>query len=151
MLFQTWAVGCINALDGAPNAELMRVLYSKSGGDLIKETAAAGLQRIALRVIKEDIKKESSTLQDYHEYNLDVFKKALLPHIRSLIRDAPRNAATGYPQILVKEDIVMAKARVQWEINTALLLLNKPILTTSSGAQAPTILPRSVPMPSNGV
>jgi hypothetical protein len=147
MLFQTWAVGCINALDGAPNAELMRVLYSKSGGDLIKETAAAGLQRIALRVIKEDIKKESSTLRDYHKYDLDVFKKALLPHIRSLIRDAPRNAATGYPQILVKEDIVMAKARVQWEINTALLLLNRPILTASSGAQAPTILPGSVPMP----
>jgi hypothetical protein len=40
----------------------------------------------------------------------------------------------------------MAKARVQWEINTALLLLNRPILTASSGAQAPTILQGSVPV-----
>ena len=151
MIWQTWAVGCINALDGAPNAELMRVLYSKSGGDLIKETAVAGLQRIALRVIKEHLSSPSPTLQDYHEYNLDVFKKAFQPHLRRLIRDAPRNAATGYPQILVKEDIVLAKARVQWEINTALLLLNRPIRTTSSsGAKAPTMQPMVLPS-SHGV
>ena len=132
--FVAWeaeVVSLFKKLKGAPSAELLKVVHSKSLGDLIKEAGISALLRISLIALRADFEAESSMLRGYTGYDFSKFHHVLAPHIQTVIDSAPKNAMTNYPQLINLSDMEKAKKRVTWEVETALALIPNPKLERS--------------------
>ena len=112
----------INALKGVPKAGVQRAVWSKSVGDLIKETGVSGLMRIA----ELGVRAAKAELEGYAGTDLEKFRAALEKPFQLIISSAPKGKS-GYPQVLTKEDITLARVRVMWEVETALALMKKAV------------------------
>ena len=108
-------------LQGAPKSDLEMAVWSKSVGDLIKETGIAALQRMACTAVSEAL-----ALKDYDGTDRAVFEEALREPIKNLLASAPR-ASDGYPQLCNIDDMTLAKARVKQEMSTAFALMIKSV------------------------
>ena len=108
-------------LQGAPKSDLEMAVWSKTVGDVIKETGCAALQRMACIVVSQ-----ATGLKDYDGTDRQIFEEALREPIKNLLASAPR-AWDDYPQVCNINDMTLAKARVTLEMNTALALMIKSV------------------------
>ena len=108
-------------LQGAPKSDLEMAVWSKTVGDVIKETGCAALQRMACIVVSQ-----APGLKDYDGTDRQFFEEALREPIENLLASAPR-AWDDYPQVCNIDDMNIAKARVTLEMNTALALMVKSV------------------------
>ena len=126
-----WVTENINALKGVPSSGLQIAVYSKSIGDLIKETAIAGLQRISELAVVAAAPK----LSGYTGFDMAYFRDALSTPLQAHIDGSSvLKAKDGSPQLLIQEDIDYAMNRVKWEMDTAFSLMQKAVLESAPAA-----------------
>ena len=124
--WEAYVVERINELKESPAAGLQIAVYSKSIGDLVKETGISGLMRLA-----EEAVKEATDLKDYVGTDMRTFRTALNPVVNRMINtaiSAGKVAKDQTPRLLIKEDMTLGLERVQMQMETAFALMKKNVL-----------------------
>ena len=117
----------INELKDHPGSGLEIAVYSKSIGDLVKETGIAGLMRMAELAVKG----AATDLKDYMGTDMRTFRTALNPVVNQLFNRAIQDgkvATDMTPQLLIQEDMALGLERVKMQMETAFALMKKSVL-----------------------
>ena len=93
VVWEEWVVSKFNELKGAPSSELLKVVYSKSLGDLLKESGISCVLRIATTALSQEFELEGSSLRGYHGTD---FKKFYRARARPLHRNHHRRRANEH-------------------------------------------------------